>query len=199
MLKKIMSFLLSMSLLIFSVGCEAPIKEVTNIPDKQELPEIIQIEDDLWVNTGGVVVLEDEELEIIGEVTSIIGRFDWPKENNQANFDIEGSKYAYYEDNLVINIEDDWILFSRLEDWAGINISGGFMSVGYDVLYEEEIFGDLNEVEISTLLENISEKIQEDEDYEKNKDSIIEEVFKDNGVIDVKRINAAKSKLIISK
>jgi beta-lactamase regulating signal transducer with metallopeptidase domain len=168
-------------------------------PGTEELPEVIQIEDELWVNTGGEVVVAVDEVEIIGEITSIIGRFEWPKENNQANFDIEGSSYGYYEDNMVIKIEDKWILFSRIEDWAGINISGGFMSVGYDKSDEEEIFGDLNEEEINKVLENISEEVAEDEDYKKNKDSIIEKVFKSNGVKDPKKINAAKSKLIISK
>lgn len=42
-------------------------------------------------------------------------------------------------------------------------------------------------------------EVKEDEDYEKNKDLIIERVFKENGITDPEKINAAKDKLIISK
>lgn len=43
------------------------------------------------------------------------------------------------------------------------------------------------------------DEVNKDDNYEKNKDSIIEKVFKKNGIRDPDKINAAKSKLIISK
>ena len=73
------------------------------------------------------------------------------------------------------------------------------MSIGYDISYEVTIFGDLNKEEINKLTEEIMAEVKEDEDYEKNKDLIIERVFKENGITDPEKINAAKDKLIISK
>ena len=202
MLKKLMLVLVSISIIIFSIGCEGSITKIEELPETEELPEAISTEEDLWINTREEVIVVIEEVEITGEITSTVSRFEWPRENDQANFEIEGSKYAYYEDSIILKIEDKWILFSRFEDWAednNIKMSGGFMSVGYDKSDEEEIFGGLNQEAIDEILEKISDEVSEDENYETNKDSIIEKVFKENGITHPDKINAAKSKMIISK
>jgi len=201
-LKKFILILLFISLIIFSIGCESSKPEVTEIPETQELPpEMISLIDGIWVNTDKEIISEIDEDEIIGEIKSD-DILDIKGEYNTENSKIVGSSYAYYKENIIVRIEDKWILFSTIEEWAkdnDIDISGGFMSIGYDLSDEATIFGDLNKEEINKITEEIMAEVEEDDDYEKNKDLIIEKVFKENGITDPDKINAAKSKLIISK
>ncbi|MDY0236552.1 MAG: hypothetical protein RBR71_11005 [Gudongella sp.] len=201
-MKKFILILLFISLIIFSIGCESSKPEVTEIPETQELPpEMISLIDGIWVNTDKEIISEIDEDEIIGEIKSD-DILDIKGEYNTENSKIVGSSYAYYKENIIVRIEDKWILFSTIEEWAkdnDIDISGGFMSIGYDLSDEATIFGDLNKEEINKITEEIMAEVEEDDDYEKNKDLIIEKVFKENGITDPDKINAAKSKLIISK
>lgn len=77
---------------------------------------------------------------------------------------------------------------------------GKAIVICYDLDDSEEIFGDLSDEEIKDITEQIIDKVSKDDDYkEDKKDSIIEDVFKENGIEDDNQINAAKSKITISK
>ncbi len=72
--------------------------------------------------------------------------------------------------------------------------------VGYSEDDSEDIFGDLSEEEIKDIIEKITNKVSEDDEYTiDKKDSIIEYTFKENDIKDENKINTAKSKLTISK
>ncbi|NMA49538.1 MAG: hypothetical protein GX947_07195, partial [Tissierellia bacterium] len=177
-----------------------PKTEVTEDPETEELPEMISTIDGIWVNTDKEINLEVDEDKIIGEIRAE-DIFDMTGEYKTENSKIVGSTYAYFGDSIVVRIEDKWILFSTIEDWASDNDIklGRAMSIGYDLSYEATIFGDLNKEEINKITGEIMAEVNEDDNYEENKDSIIEKVFKENGIRDPNKINAAKSKLTISK
>ncbi len=174
--------------------------EVTELPETEELPEMISTIDGIWVNTDKEINLEVDEDKIIGEIRAE-DIFDMTGEYKTENSKIVGSTYAYFGDSIVVRIEDKWILFSTIEDWASDNDIklGRTMSIAYDLSYEATIFGDLNQEEINKITEEIMAEVNEDDNYEKNKDSIIEKVFKENGITDSDKVAAAKSKLIIFK
>ncbi|KTE90795.1 hypothetical protein AT727_23680 [Desulfitobacterium hafniense] len=65
------------------------------------------------------------------------------------------------------------------------------IKIDYDVEYEQEIFGDASKDEIYEIIDDIFEKVSDDEDYENNIDSIIEEVFKDHGITDEDNLDFA--------
>ena len=174
--------------------------EATRNPETGEFPEMISTIDGIWVNTDKEINLEVDEDKIIGEIRAE-NIFDMTGEYKTENSKIVGSTYAYFGDSIVVRIEDKWILFSTIEDWASDNDIklGRAMSIGYDLSYEATIFGDLNKEEINKITGEIMAEVNEDDNYEENKDSIIEKVFKENGIRDPNKINAAKSKLTISK
>lgn len=123
--------------------------EATKNSETQEFPEMISLIDGVWVNTDKEIIVEIDESQIIGDIRAD-DIFDILGEYNIENSKIISSAYAYYEDDIVVKIEDKWILFSPIEEWAkdnDIEISGGFMSISYDLSYETTIFGDLNEEE----------------------------------------------------
>ncbi len=77
---------------------------------------------------------------------------------------------------------------------------GETVVVGYSEDDSEDIFGDFGEEEIKNIIEKITNKVSEDEEYTiDKKDSIIEDVFKEKDIEDENKINAAKAKLTISK
>lgn len=80
------------------------------------------------------------------------------------------------------------------------NSNKGTVVVGYSEDDSEDVFGDLSEEEIKDIIEKITNKVSADDEYTiDKKDSIIEDAFKENGIKDENKINAAKSKLTISK
>ena len=162
--------------------------------------EMFSLTDEIWVNTGEEVNVEVDQDQIIGEI-KLDDIWEMTDISNKEDSKIIGSTYAYYEDSIIVKIEDKWILFSTIEDWARDNDIklGKVFSIGYDVGDVEEIFGDLNQEEINKITEEIMNRIKKDKDYEKNKDLIIEQVFIENGITDQDKIKAAKSKLIITK
>ena len=80
-----------------------------------------------------------------------------------------------------------------------VDVVGGGIKIDYPTQYEQEIFGDTSKDEISDIVDDLFEKVSDDEDYENNIDSIIEEVFKDHGITDEDNLDSAKSKIRISK
>ena len=93
-----------------------------------------------------------------------------------------------YEDDIVVQIYDDWILFKNEEN----NISG--FSVGYF----DFLMNDLSDEEIFKVFRTIRKYIIVDEDYEANLDSIIEKSFKECGIYDSSIIDYAISNLEVT-
>ena len=78
-----------------------------------DLRPMIKVVDTLFFDTGKEISLEISDSETVGEVVSSVAQHEKPKENGQTNFGSIGSKYAYYEENIVVLINNKWILFER--------------------------------------------------------------------------------------
>ena len=86
------------------------------------------------------------------------------------------------------------------ESLEGVTNTGfGGIVVGYSIEDKEEIFGSLSTEEINGITENILDEVAKDKNYADNIDLIIEKVFKESGINDTEKLEAAKSKLTISK
>ena len=180
---------------LLTVGCSNAKEE----PPKVELQEMIMIKNKIWKNTGFPMTVQVDEDEIKGEVTSTVESFEIPTENDQANFDIKGSKYSLYGKNFVVSIDNEWILFLKEEDWTTIDKTfNNIITIDYSKL-DLEVFGDLSQEEIDNLFMDISNEIYEDEDYESNLNSIIVSVFKEYGLDISSNIDEVMSNLKISK
>lgn len=148
----------------------------------------IMVSDTLYEYTGVVVPAEINKRDILGKITSVVDYYEMPSENGQANFGVKGAKYAQYEDDIVVLIDDEWILFKNKAD-----IMTGFSVNGFGFLME-----DLSDEEIYKVLRTIRKYIVVDEDYEVNLDSIIERSFIECGIEDSATIDTAKEKLKIT-
>ena len=79
----------------------------------RDLRPMIKVGDMLFLDTGKEVSLKIGDSEIIGEVVSSVAQHEKPTKSGQTNFGSIGSKYAYYEENIVVLINNRWILFER--------------------------------------------------------------------------------------
>jgi len=158
------------------------------VNDSIQIEGLIMVNDNIYVYTSYKVQDGINKNDVLGTITSIVDYLETPKENGQANFKIKGAKYAQYEDDIVVQIYDDWILFKNEK-----NMISGFSVSNFDSLMSE-----LNEEEIFKVFRTIRKYIIIDENYEENFDSIIEKSFNECGIFDYEIINSAISNLKVN-
>jgi hypothetical protein len=170
-------------IVIFMTGCS----NIQTEPPDENFDGLIMVNDDIYVYMGYEVPIEIDKSDILGKVESTVEGDRIPTENGQANFEIKGAKYAQYEDDIVVLLDNKWMLFKKQEN----NISG--LSVGnYNFLTD-----DYSDEEIFKIFRTIRKYLLVDKDYEANIDSIIEKSFKECGIDDPSIIEDAKSNLEI--
>lgn len=76
--------------------------------------------------------------------------------------------------------------------------AGKGVSIEYDIKYEEDIFGDLSKEQINEIVDGIFEKLSKNDEYKENTDLAIEEIFKEYGITDVNKLEAARNRILIS-
>jgi len=84
---------------------------------------MIMVNGMLYLDTGKHVLVEINDSAIIGEISSSVDQSEKPTKEGQTNFGSIGSKYAYYEENIVVLINNKWILFERDNNIYQLNFS----------------------------------------------------------------------------
>lgn len=77
----------------------------------------------LYLDTGKHVPVKINDSAIIGEISSSVDQSEKPTKEGQTNFGSIGSKYAYYDENIVVLINNKWILFERENNIYQLNFS----------------------------------------------------------------------------
>lgn len=78
-----------------------------------DLRPMIMVNGELYLDTGKQMNVEIDESAINGKVSSSIDQSEKPTEEGQTNFGSKGSKYAHFEDNIVVLINNEWVLFEK--------------------------------------------------------------------------------------
>lgn len=154
------------------------------VNDSIQVDGLIMVNGNIYVYTGYKVPEYIDKNTVLGTITSVVDYFETPVENGQANFKIKGAKYAQYEDDIVVQIYDEWILFKNEE-----NMISGF-SVSYN---SDFLTSHLSEEKILKVLRTIRKHIIVDNNYKSNLDSIIEKSFNECGIYDSSIIDYAIS------
>ena len=68
---------------------------------------------EIFLDTGKELAVEIDPSEVLGEITSSVTQDRSPTKDGQSNFGCVGSQFAYYEDGLVVLINNEWYLFER--------------------------------------------------------------------------------------
>ncbi|NYB73734.1 M56 family metallopeptidase [Sedimentibacter hydroxybenzoicus DSM 7310] len=99
------------------------------------LRPMIMVNGELYLDTGRSVPAEIDESAIIGEVKSSVSPSEKPSEEGQANFGFTGAKYAHFEDNIVVLIDNEWYVFEKdVTEDVSIHLSKENKSTG---MYEK--------------------------------------------------------------
>lgn len=67
----------------------------------------VMLDGELYFYTPYKVPVKIEKKDILGEVKYLVGNYQVPSKNGQANFDIKGSKYARYEESMAVLIDKE--------------------------------------------------------------------------------------------
>ena len=101
----------SIIIIIFIVGL------ITNPKSNEAITSdrrpMIMVNGELYLDTGKEVSVEIDESAIIGEINSSVGQSEKPTENDQSNFGLIGAKYAHFDDNIVVRINNKWVIFEK--------------------------------------------------------------------------------------
>jgi hypothetical protein len=89
---------------------------------KWDRSPMVMVKDTLYLDTGQQIPIEMDTSAIIGTITSQVGPTEIPSKNGQSNFDCIGSKYASYEDGIVVMITNEWQLFRRKKDKLSLDV-----------------------------------------------------------------------------
>ncbi|NMR95739.1 hypothetical protein HKB01_00360, partial [Vibrio parahaemolyticus] len=82
-------------------------------PPDENFDGLIMVNDNIYVYMGYEVPIEIDKSDILGKVESTVEGDRIPTENGQANFEIKGAKYAQYEDDIVVLLDNKWMLFKK--------------------------------------------------------------------------------------
>lgn len=158
------------------------------VNDSIQVDGLIMVNDDIYVYTGYKVPEDIDKNAVFGKITSVVDYLERPTENGQANFKMKGAKYAQYEDDIVVQIYDEWILFKKEKD-----IISGFSVKNFSFLMNH-----LTDEEVFKIFRTIRKYIIVDKDYETNLETIIEKSFNECGIYDPSIIDYAISNLEIT-
>ncbi len=78
-----------------------------------DLKPMIMVNGELYLDTGKEMPVEIDESAIIGKVKSSVDGTEKPTEDGQTNFGLVGAEYAHFEDNIVVLINNEWVLFEK--------------------------------------------------------------------------------------
>ena len=73
--------------------------------------DMLRVDNMLYIRTGVIIDTDVSETDIIGKITSSVSHDKKPIENGQSNFGEIGAEYAYYGNDIILNINDKWNLF----------------------------------------------------------------------------------------
>lgn len=106
-MKKITILLLLILLLFTIVSCSND-NEILSTRSPMAM-----VKDEIYLKTEEISI-EDENIEISGNIKSSVKNTEKPKKNEESNFG-KGNEYGFFKDGLVVNIDDKWIFFEKLK------------------------------------------------------------------------------------
>lgn len=79
-----------------------------------DLRPMLFAEGNIFMDAGLAVPAEIDLSAVLGQIRSSVSADEIPEEEGQSNFGCEGSRYARFEDGLVVEIGGEWFFFEPL-------------------------------------------------------------------------------------
>nr|WP_312578079.1 hypothetical protein [Sedimentibacter sp.] len=110
---------------------------ITNSKSNDEtwdLRPMIMVNGELYLDTGKEVPVEIADSAVVGKITSSVDASEKPTEEGQTNFGLEGANYAYFEDNIVVLINNEWVIFEKETEFSEVKV---YLNKENNGMYEE--------------------------------------------------------------
>ena len=111
--KKPALWFLVVAVIIIIVIIAALITNPKSVLNLNDLRPMLMVNGELYLDTGKQLSVEIDESEIIGEIKSSVYGSEKPVEEGQTNFGLIGAKYAHFENNIAVLINNEWGLFEK--------------------------------------------------------------------------------------
>ena len=111
--KKPALWFLVVAVIIIIVIIAALITNPKSVLNLNDLRPMLMVNGELYLDTGKQLSVEIDESEIIGEIKSSVYGSEKPVEEGQTNFGLIGAKYAHFENNIAVLINNEWVLFEK--------------------------------------------------------------------------------------
>jgi hypothetical protein len=89
------------------VGCFQNEKE-EGLSDRRPM---IMVNDKIYMDTGKEIAVEIDASAVLGLITSSVKSTEIPAQNGESNFGNEGAQYAFFDDGLIVLIQNEWLFF----------------------------------------------------------------------------------------
>jgi hypothetical protein len=107
-MKKVLCTILFACCFLIIAGCSQD--GAGEISDRRPM---IMVEDGIYMDTGKQIAIEIDDSAILGSITSSIDAREIPTQNGESNFGSEGAPYAFYDDGLVVMLQNEWFFFEK--------------------------------------------------------------------------------------
>jgi len=107
-MKKIVCVVLCACCFLVIAGC---LQDET--AEKWDRRPMIMVEGEIYMDTGKQMTAEMDDSAFLGTITSSVDGTEMPTQNGESNFGCEGAQYAFYEDGLVVMLQDKWVFFEK--------------------------------------------------------------------------------------
>lgn len=87
--------------------------ENTNGSQQGDLRPMLMHDGTIYLDTNKQISTEIDDSSVLGEINSSVDSTKRPSENGQSNFGSVGAKYAAYEGDIVILLNNKWIIFEK--------------------------------------------------------------------------------------
>lgn len=102
---------------LYSFTADPIIKnETVQTIEKWDRRPMVMVEGAIYMDTGEQMTIEIDDSAISGTITSSKDGSETPEKNGQSNFGCEGAQYAFYEEGLVVMLQNKWIFFEKEKD-----------------------------------------------------------------------------------
>lgn len=89
------------------------VDRVSDVIEKWDRRPMIMVEGQIYMDTGKQIEVKIDASAILGTITSSVDGTQKPTQNGESNFGCEDAPYAYYNDGLVVLLEDRWTYFEK--------------------------------------------------------------------------------------
>ena len=108
-MKKFLALILCTFGFLGIVGCALNGTE-EGLSDRRPM---IMVNDKIYMDTGKEILVGIDDTKVLGTITSSVKSTEMSAQNGESNFGCEGVQYVFYDEGIVVLLQDKWVFFEE--------------------------------------------------------------------------------------